>query len=220
MEKAQQAGEKGVRWVKHYSSAQSILVVGDGDFSFSLALASAFSSGANLVATSLDTYGDLRIKYRKAESNIMELKRLGATVLHGVDVKTMKSHADLKNRRFDRIIFNFPHAGFKGPETLVHVINSHRELVRAFFRNARHLLQSYGEIHVSHKIGHPYDRWGIEQLAAESSLVLTERVPFQKEDYPGKRGDGARCDQPFKLDPCCTFKFQRLEDYLQKLSIR
>jgi len=55
-------------------------------------------------------------------SNIMELKRLGATVLHGVDVKTMKLHAELKNRRFDRIVFNFPHSGFKGPETELHVI--------------------------------------------------------------------------------------------------
>ena len=40
-----------------YSSAQSILLVGDGNFSFSLALATAFGSGANLMATSLDTYG-------------------------------------------------------------------------------------------------------------------------------------------------------------------
>jgi 25S rRNA (uracil2634-N3)-methyltransferase len=53
-------GEKGVnpvKWLGHYSSAQSILLVGDGDFSFSLALANAFGSGANLVPTSLDTYG-------------------------------------------------------------------------------------------------------------------------------------------------------------------
>jgi len=50
------AGEERVKRVKHYSSAQSILLVGDGDFSFSLALATAFGSGANLVATSLDTY--------------------------------------------------------------------------------------------------------------------------------------------------------------------
>lgn len=48
---------KGVKWLKHYSSAQSILIIGDGDFSFSMALATAFGSGANLVATSLDSYG-------------------------------------------------------------------------------------------------------------------------------------------------------------------
>jgi 25S rRNA (uracil2634-N3)-methyltransferase len=64
----------------------------------------------------------LRGKYSKAESNIMELKRLGATVLHGVDVKTMKAHTELKNRQFDRIVFNFPHAGFNGPEGNLYVI--------------------------------------------------------------------------------------------------
>ena len=60
--------------------------------------------------------GLLTIKYGKAESNVRELKRLGATVLHGVDAKTMKLHSYLEMRRFDRIVFNFPHAGFKGRE--------------------------------------------------------------------------------------------------------
>jgi hypothetical protein len=53
----QRRSARGVQWVNHYSSAQSILVVGDGDFSFSLALAAVFGSGENLVATSLDSYG-------------------------------------------------------------------------------------------------------------------------------------------------------------------
>jgi 25S rRNA (uracil2634-N3)-methyltransferase len=48
-------GVKG--WLKPYSSTQSILVVGDGDFSFSWALAVAFCSAGNPVATSIDSYG-------------------------------------------------------------------------------------------------------------------------------------------------------------------
>jgi 25S rRNA (uracil2634-N3)-methyltransferase len=64
----------------------------------------------------------LKRKYSKAESNITELKRLSAMVLHGVDTKEMKSHPDLKKRRFDRIVFNFPHAGFKGKEDDMHMI--------------------------------------------------------------------------------------------------
>ncbi|KAG2635702.1 hypothetical protein PVAP13_2NG383903 [Panicum virgatum] len=190
---------------------ESILIVGDGDFSFSLALATAFGSRANLVTTSLDTYDALRGKYSKAESNIMELKRLGATVLHGVDEKKMRFHADLKSSRFDRIVFNFPHAGFKGKEDDMHMVNLHKELLWGFFFNARHLVRRYGEIHVTHKTGLPYDRWDLEHLPSRSSLAMVEKVSFRKEDYPGynqKRGDSARCDEPFDLGACCTFKFQ------------
>ncbi|CAD6224498.1 unnamed protein product [Miscanthus lutarioriparius] len=123
----------------------------------------------------------------------------------------MKLHTDLKNRRFDRIVFNFPHAGFKGKEYEVYMINLHKELVREFFRNARHLLRPYGEIHVSHKTGKWYDEWGLEDLAAEFSLILVEKVGFQKEDYPGyhqKKGDGPACDKPFPLGNSFTFKFK------------
>ncbi|CAN6196354.1 unnamed protein product [Urochloa humidicola] len=210
-EEEEEEGDEGEKRLGQYSSGQRILVVGDGDFSFSLALATAFGSGANLVATSLDTYEALKGKYSKAESNIMELKRLGATVLHGVDVKKMRFHTDLKNSRFDRIVFNFPHAGFKGKEDDMHMINLHKELLWGFFFNVRHLVRRYGEIHVTHKIGLPYDRWDLEHLAAGCSLAMVEKVAFRKEDYPGynqKRGDCARCDEPFDLGACCTFKFQ------------
>ncbi|KAG2644124.1 hypothetical protein PVAP13_2KG408000 [Panicum virgatum] len=141
----------------------------------------------------------------------MKLKSLETTVLHGIDVKTMKSHSDLKNRRFDRIVFNFPHAGFKGREDQVHMINLHKSLLRGFFCNARYLLIPYGEIHVRHKTGGPYDRWDLEQLAFDSSHIMVEKEKFQIADYPGykqKRGDGARSNELFPLGPSCTFKFQ------------
>lgn len=38
---------------------------------------------------------------------------MGAVILHGVDAHTMNLHTDLKWKRFDRIVFNFPHAGFE-----------------------------------------------------------------------------------------------------------
>jgi 25S rRNA (uracil2634-N3)-methyltransferase len=80
-----------------------------------------------------------------------------------------------------------------------------------FFYNARRLLRRYGEVHVTHKIGGPYDKWNLEHLAAECSLVLVMKVGFQKEDYPGynqKRRDGARCDEPFRLTTAYTFMFR------------
>jgi 25S rRNA (uracil2634-N3)-methyltransferase len=164
---------------------------------------------------------------------VKELQKLGATVLHGVGVKEMNVHADLQLRLFDRIVFNFPHAGFNGREDNVDMIKyvhghsrslilvicsvfkpqfylsidlstrAHQELVRGFFATAWRMFWRHGgEIHVTHKTKHPYSMWGIELLAAESSLTMLEKAAFQIQDYPGynqKRGSSWRCDQDFAI---------------------
>jgi len=43
--------------LQQYSNKQKILLVGEGDFSFSLSLARVFGSATNNTATSLDTRG-------------------------------------------------------------------------------------------------------------------------------------------------------------------
>ncbi|KAK9026095.1 hypothetical protein V6N11_038943 [Hibiscus sabdariffa] len=204
--------EEDEKWVTHYSSNHQILLVGEGDFSFSLSLANGFASASasNICATSLDSYVVLKRKYKNAVQNLENLEKLGATLLHGVDATKMKRHTDLANRKFDRIIFNFPHAGFCGKEDNPHVIQKHKNLVQGFFRNARVMLRANGEIHINHKTGTPFCLWNLEKLASESSLVLFQCVDFNIEDYPGyhnKRGDGSRCDLPFPLGECSTFKF-------------
>lgn len=198
------------KWAKHYSSNHQILLVGDGDFSFSLSLARSFGSASNIVATSLDPYDVVIKKYKEAKSNLESLKNLGASLLHRVNATTMKWHTDLKMRKFDRIIFNFPHAGFRGKEDNILVINNHRSLVHDFFQNARGLLRHNGEIHINHKTTAPFCCWDLVELASQSSLTLTEHVEFKIEDYPGyknKRGDGPRCDEPFRIGESSTFKF-------------
>lgn len=56
--------------------------------------------------------GFLAMQYGYASINLTELKDLGCTILHNVDVHNMAQDQRLKNNKFDRIIFNFPHAGF------------------------------------------------------------------------------------------------------------
>ncbi|GAB4830161.1 hypothetical protein Ancab_019802 [Ancistrocladus abbreviatus] len=50
-------GDEGEGWQKHYCSSHEILLVGEGDFSFSACLAEAFGSATNMFATSLDSSG-------------------------------------------------------------------------------------------------------------------------------------------------------------------
>lgn len=54
--------------------------------------------------------------YESADQTLSVLHRLGAMVLHGVDATTMEKHHIIRMTRFDRIVYNFPHAGFYGKE--------------------------------------------------------------------------------------------------------
>ncbi|PKU68861.1 Uncharacterized protein MA16_Dca010605 [Dendrobium catenatum] len=83
-------------WINCYCSAQKILLVGEGDFSFFLYLATVFGSAFNIVATSLDSYDVFPKKYRKAQSNVEVLKKVGATILHEIDATQMKDEVFLK----------------------------------------------------------------------------------------------------------------------------
>ena len=60
----------------------------------------------------------------------------------------------------------------------------HKELVGAYFRNARKMLSEGGEVHIRHRDDSPYDRWDIVSLAAEAGLKLKEKVWFSESEYP------------------------------------
>eukprot|EP01043_Picozoa_sp_COSAG02_P004060 COSAG02_NODE_103_length_36570_cov_25.164487_7_plen_831_part_00 len=119
-------------------SSMRWLILGDGDFSFSLSIATACggcispapSTAANvkgaanllLVASSLDSQEVLALKYGPGVlENLAKLRALGALVIHGVDatrlLPTLKhqlaedSGSDWMGDGFDRVTFQFPLCG-------------------------------------------------------------------------------------------------------------
>ena len=110
----------------HYNF-HSILLVGEGDFSFSTALARAFGSTKNIIATSLDTQEQVISSYNFSQNNLQSLEQHRAMKLHNVDTKTMKKHEILKEMLFNRIVYNFPHVGFfaKGKDRKSYVSKIH-----------------------------------------------------------------------------------------------
>ena len=101
-----------------FSSSDRILLVGEGDFSFSRSLLETHGC-ASLVATSFDKQSALQSKYPQSTSNVRALQEEeGCQVLFGVDAtKLSKPGAsegggkEIKKGNFDRVIFNFPHVG-------------------------------------------------------------------------------------------------------------
>ncbi|KAG2384161.1 Heavy metal-associated isoprenylated plant protein [Vigna angularis] len=139
-----------------------------------------------------------------------ELEDLGCTILNQVDPKTMAQHDILQHRRFNRIIYNFPHANFYRPESEGSQIQLHKNVVRGFLQNAKLMLQSNGEIHINHKKKHPYSLWDIEFLASCEHLKLVGEVKFDQALYPGykiNRESGSSCDQSSVIEESSTFKF-------------
>ncbi|KAL0560853.1 hypothetical protein IC582_001267 [Cucumis melo] len=225
------------KWITHYSDSHYILLVGEGNFSFSVALATALGSATNMVATSLDSKSNslfqsfsaffnlflstifiaisiytLLKKYSSTiETTLEELEEMDCEVMHGVNVMTMDQHPLLPHNSFDRIIFNFPHAGFQySTEHEPNQIKLHQNLVRRFMRNATELLAENGEIHITHKTSYPYSEWKIEEIGEEEGLYLKEEVEFDKRDYPGyvnKKGSGPNSNKNFPVGSSSTFKF-------------
>ncbi|KAJ6332437.1 hypothetical protein OIU76_010767 [Salix suchowensis] len=204
--------EEPEKWKKHYSSKHRMLLVGEGDFSFSVSLARAFGSASNLVSTTVDSEDDIAKKYSNGVRNVRELEEKGGIVLYGVDAKEMSQHFFLRTQRFDRIVYNFPHVGFLFREASYCQIQLNKRLIKGYLSNAKVLVkQDKGEIHVTHKEGDPYDKWDLVKKAEKIGLVLQEIVPFSRCDYPGydnKRAHGSLSDAPFRLGDSSTYKFK------------
>ncbi|XP_041998557.1 uncharacterized protein At4g26485-like isoform X2 [Salvia splendens] len=199
------------RWIKHYSSCHRILLVGEGDFSFSTCLASAFGWASNMVATSLDSQGFVVKNYESGLSNLVELEIRKCIVLHGIDATKMASHTLLAGIKFDRIVFNFPFAGFFKELPRDTLLRLHRTLVSRFMENAKEMLSQNGEIHITHKTNGFHREWMLEGLALLHDLRLVETVDFDQEEWPGyntKRGFGGDCN--FNCNPSITYKFRKI----------
>ncbi|KAI0519459.1 hypothetical protein KFK09_006907 [Dendrobium nobile] len=86
-------------WIKHYSSSHRILLVGEGDFSFSACLGKAFGSAKNMIATSYDNLEAERMRVlmgglgRKVKEAIWEaLMRLDGRTNVNLDGRLRQGH--------------------------------------------------------------------------------------------------------------------------------
>ncbi|KAK9156419.1 hypothetical protein Sjap_003899 [Stephania japonica] len=206
--KSDQSIKQGI-WIKHYCSSHKILLVGEGDFSFSACLGKAFGRADNMVATSLNTQDFLKKNYGQAMSNIQSLRSRGCKVMHKVNATEMAGNKKLNVVKYDRIVYNFPHAGFSHTESVTDEVRKHQNLVSLFMANAAKMIEETGEIHISHKCNKFFEQWGLRKLAKKNGLVVMEEVKFNLSDYPGyntKYGFGG--DKNFDCNPSKTYKFR------------
>ena len=180
-----------------YRAGMSVLTVGDGDFSFSLALARILSKGKKsggkrLMATSYESRTTLEGVYPTLLDTLAELEGCGAQVAYQVDATRLTE--TLPGRflnagetlRFHRIVWNFPCTAIgHGQDGQNDAMEENKELVRRFASNARHLLHPDGKIHMLHKTKPPYNHWRLKKVAlqgytGDSIIIFYGRVVLDR----------------------------------------
>lgn len=180
-----------------FSAGRRVLILGDGNLSFSVAFANARPE-VELSATVLEHESALISRYQSAARMLTHLRSLShrVRVLFGVDARCLP--LKWKNR-FDDIIWNFPHPGGKTN------LRKSRQLMSAVFKSISSILSS-GHFHVTlarnqsgldHEAivrrhffksnslpAHSRDSWQIAYLAAEWNLSVEDVHPFDPHLLP------------------------------------
>ena len=195
-----------------YKHGMSILTVGDGDFSFSLAVA---RFGCRVIATSYESAETVRAVYDSVgvSENITELETLGAKIFYNVDATNIGRSLpkSLIDQTFDRIIWNFPcSAVAKGQDGQNIEMDHNKQLVRAFVESAKSHCFLGGQIHINHKTKPPFNQWKIDVVAISSTdnvrylyRVVLDRILFHPY-IPRKALDR----KSFPCHDACTYIFE------------
>ena len=207
-----------------YHSGMRVLLVGEGNLSFALALVTLFDGdGANVLATSLDKRGVAVAAYDDFEDIVQSLEAAGAATRFGVDVEDGDALRRVARqwwasgddegaqyaggvgpcvcvfKGFDRIVWNFPGAGVGTVGWLS--VRANQDAIAAFFRASRALLAKDGEIHVAVPDDEARARaaWNIPTTAAREGFAFRASLDFER-----TRSRDTRISGRFPTIPYCA----------------
>ncbi|XP_073458534.1 ferredoxin-fold anticodon-binding domain-containing protein 1 isoform X2 [Aquarana catesbeiana] len=190
-----------------------ILLVGEGNFSYSASLAN-FNQGKDLIVATCYETEDAISKQPFSSTNVEQLKKNGALVYFEVDATRLKDYVFLTNHLYDHIIFNFPHCGRKAG------VRKNRDLLWKFFLSCVEVLAQKGDIHVAlcqGQGGTPADEprrewhnsWQIVAMAAKAGFILSAVAPFSYNQYHGYQSTGYSQEKSFHVDGSLNHIFTR-----------
>jgi len=181
----------------YFPKGARLLVVGDGDLSWSTSLIRGghVPDAANLTCTVLERSEKKFLEqYREddVQENLDILIGSGARLLFDVDATS--TQLDLYGRcctqLFNVVVWNFPYVSDTAQATEQGTYNSadrdsHTQtIVGNFLKSARANLAANGEIWIG-LVGKQLERWGVTQAASDHGLVPKGSLEFHQEDFPG-----------------------------------
>lgn len=200
-----------------YRSGMKVLTLGDGDFSFSLALARIICShekSSTLIATSYESLETLLRVYPNIQKTIDELRTFDVRIYFEVDATNLKTTLPIEKILFHRIVWNFPCTAIKhGQDGQNNEMAENLNLIKSFVKECESLIApSDGEIHMIHKTKPPYNQWSLSKVALEDYqenpyLTYQGRVVFDKCLLPPYTPRKALDRKSFPVSDACCYVF-------------
>ncbi len=157
----------------------SVLLVGEGNMSFSLSLARLSGSAAhNMTSTFLEVP---LVQHALMRENAKKLRSLGVTIRAGIDATQLSTY--FGRQKFKLIIFQFPNVGSRTP---IYGRNPNHVLIRRFLGSAAQHLQPDGNVAITTVNSRHYDgAFDVDGAARRNGYAIPVAHPFQFSRFPG-----------------------------------
>jgi len=160
----------------------SILSIGSGDGSQQAAIVRA--GHLNICVTFHDSRAGVLAKFPAARDTLALFEQKGVEHHFSVDAASIGTGGALDGgRKFDVVLFYFPHVG--GDTAQPEVLKANRQLVRSYLAGASRVLAQGGEIQLAVKMDRTYAAWNVHDLFGEQQLHATHQQPVDKSQFPG-----------------------------------
>jgi hypothetical protein len=210
-----------------FGLGDDVLILGDGDLSYSCSISSAARRGAKITSTTYLTSEELFEVYdtEVIKRRMKHLRSRGVVVRNGVDATRLgKSDCPFQDLevKFSHVIWNFPCIAPPGAKINTSAskadgqnseMSKNQELLRQFFDTVHRVLRPGGEVRVTHKTKPPYCDWNIVDQASSSSSEIKFQgcLVFDRVLYPGYTNRKARSGSgSFPVHDARIFVFRRM----------
>ena len=188
-----------------------VLLLGEGDFSFSKVLVQYYrsktrNSPVEFQPSTKESRRAVEENYSGAKANLQALEDSGCRVAFDVDgTEELLAYG---GRTFDRIIFNFPCSQHV---TAPHTQKDDRMLLNRLLSSTREALSARGQFWLT-LCNIQCDQWGLIEAASENNLEIVDTLPFplkalREMGYSRVRGSGQ--DSDFKTRRNTTYVLER-----------
>ena len=194
-----------------------VLLVGEGNLSFSLALARMVGVATkNMTCTTYqqaDEYSEMTC------ANASVLRRSGAMVMSGVDATNLSNW--FGRSKFDLIVFQFPNVASRNP---LYGRNPNHILVRRFLKSAAEQISGDGIVAVSAANSPHYaGAFDVDGAAERNEYEMPVAYPFYFSDYPGYSHAKTKDDGSSAVgegDEFVTYVFHKKKQVARKWVLR